>query len=168
MEKRKRGRPATGRYYDGYGVYEIICVPNGKIYVGSSTTVYNRICNQKCRLREGRGDCNSGLYMDYIKYGESNFLFKIVEKHDDKKSMVIAEQALIDRYRNKGISYNIQNAHKEKLPRRARGPKEKRVYMSFRLTKYHFDLLEKLAKKSGKLKSYYIETLIEREAKENL
>lgn len=60
------------------GVYIIQNLTNGKIYVGASRNVYSRLIDHKVALR-GNYHVNLHLLSAYIKYGESNFLFDVLE-----------------------------------------------------------------------------------------
>jgi len=61
------------------GVYKILNLLDGKVYVGSSTrTIKRRLWEHLYRLRLNK-HINSHLQNAFNKYGESNFKFEIVE-----------------------------------------------------------------------------------------
>lgn len=66
------------------GVYKIVCVKNNKIYIGSSADIANRWWDHKARLHSNT-HINPHLQNAWNKYGESNFLFDIVEICDEGK-----------------------------------------------------------------------------------
>jgi group I intron endonuclease len=63
---------------NGSGVYQILCVPTGKVYVGSAS-------NLRIRWREHRWTLNRGthhsqyLQRAWNKYGETEFVFSVLE-----------------------------------------------------------------------------------------
>lgn len=59
-------------------IYLIICLANGKVYVGSTETNY-RLGSHKRVLRAGK-HTNRHLQSAYLEYGESSFTFEIVEQ----------------------------------------------------------------------------------------
>jgi group I intron endonuclease len=61
------------------GIYTITCTSSGKMYVGLTTNFQERWSNHKTTLRKGTHR-NSYLQRVWNKYGESNFLFEILEE----------------------------------------------------------------------------------------
>src|SRR5687768_12784577 len=60
------------------GVYQIRCKPTGKIYIGSAVDLRARWEHHRGRLR--RGDHrNRYLQNAWVKYGEVNFEFSVLE-----------------------------------------------------------------------------------------
>lgn len=117
QERNKRGRPISGRTYNGYGVYKITCTANNKTYFGSSNTVYNRICNQKCRLRKGYSTC-ADMLRDFRHYGEGAFLFEIIAHCADRKEALSVKQGFISEHNKSGNLYNKVAALGEKKERK--------------------------------------------------
>jgi group I intron endonuclease len=76
------------------GVYEIRNVVNGKRYIGSSVHVAGRIQNHKRGLCYGNHE-NSYLQRAWNKYGENNFVFKIL-LYCNRELAVFYEQRSID------------------------------------------------------------------------
>lgn len=76
------------------GVYQILCEPTGKIYIGSAVNLRERWRNHVSGLRRGVHR-NAHLQNAWEKYGEANFEFSILEfvKRDD---LLRAEQGWID------------------------------------------------------------------------
>lgn len=64
---------------DRTGVYKILCVPTGKIYVGSSVKIYSRWSSHRQYLRKNKSPCTI-LQRAWNKYGESAFEFSILEE----------------------------------------------------------------------------------------
>jgi hypothetical protein len=60
------------------GIYQIACVPTGKIYVGSAVNMKKRWYEHRRALRKG---CHRNPYLQnaWAKYGEANFEFSILE-----------------------------------------------------------------------------------------
>ena len=90
------------------GVYQIINIVNSKCYVGSAVDVYHRWWQHKNNLNK-RCHANRHLQSAWLKYGESNFKFEVLEKVQPKKLLVI-EQKYMDAYQsadhNKGYNIN--------------------------------------------------------------
>lgn len=95
------------------GIYQIINSKNGKYYVGSSKSIYNRIYNHKTNLRLGKHG-NAHLQHAWDKYGEESFYYQILEICEDcsKEFLEEREDYWIDYYESdkdeKG--YNKQKA----------------------------------------------------------
>lgn len=60
------------------GIYQILCVPTGKIYIGSSEDLAIRLRTHVAALRSQRHE-NSYLQRAWNKYGESAFEFSVIE-----------------------------------------------------------------------------------------
>lgn len=91
------------------GVYQIRCLPNGKIYIGSTVDLRARWLSHRRRLR--RGDhCNPYLQQAWNKYGERNFEFSVLE-FVTAADLLAAEQAWLDRTgcANRAIGFNVYN-----------------------------------------------------------
>lgn len=77
------------------GVYRILCIPTGKIYIGSSVDLRHRWDQHRRRLRRGIHG-NAHLQLAWSKYGEASFEFSVLE-FVDLPDLLCAEQAWIDR-----------------------------------------------------------------------
>jgi len=90
------------------GIYLIINLQNNKFYVGSAVNVKKRKNKHLQQLRKNNHD-NSYLQYSFNKYGESNFVFTLIEDVPDKNNLTIREQYWIDTLDacNKNIAYNI-------------------------------------------------------------
>ncbi len=60
------------------GVYQILCVPTKKVYIGSSVNIARRCRGHFERLRQGTHE-NTYLQHSWNKYGESAFEISVVE-----------------------------------------------------------------------------------------
>lgn len=80
---------------DKCGVYEIRCIANGEIYVGSSIRIYNRWYQHRLNLRQGKSH-SPYLQNAWNKHGEEAFRFSVLEEcaADHLETL---EQAYIDR-----------------------------------------------------------------------
>src|SRR4051812_8478775 len=74
------------------GIYQIRNTVNGKVYIGSSTNVEGRWRTHKCALRKKTKKASPHLQAAWIKYGESAFVFEIINSVPvDKLKVVEAE-----------------------------------------------------------------------------
>ena len=77
------------------GIYQIHCIPTGKIYIGSTVNFEYRWGQHRSRLR--RGDhVNIHLQSAWIKYGEQSFEFSILERVE-VPNLLSVEQEWINR-----------------------------------------------------------------------
>jgi group I intron endonuclease len=60
------------------GVYQWLCIPTGKVYVGSTQNLQKRRSHHLFELRQNRHS-NTYLQHAWDKYGESAFLFSVLE-----------------------------------------------------------------------------------------
>ena len=65
------------------GVYIIKNSVNGKVYIGASRDIYNRLCMHKWKLRTNT-HVNEHLQNAFNKYGESAFTFETFEECDEE------------------------------------------------------------------------------------
>jgi group I intron endonuclease len=61
------------------GIYKITCVPNGKIYIGSSVDVHRRWGLHRTHLNTGNHN-NKYLLRAFEKYGKESFVWEIIEE----------------------------------------------------------------------------------------
>ncbi len=90
------------------GIYKITSIASGKIYIGCASNVRTRINGHLYDLRRDK-HYNSYLQRAWIKYGEENFVFEIVEKCDindlhAKEHYWVNELNCLDRT----IGYNLK------------------------------------------------------------
>lgn len=76
------------------GIYQIVCVPSGKRYVGSSIQIRVRRYQHRSDLRGGY-HCNPHLQNAWNKYGEGAFTFTILEECTCDE-LIAREQHYID------------------------------------------------------------------------
>lgn len=60
------------------GIYKITCIPNGKIYIGSSVDVHRRWWRHRGELNTHRHN-NPYLQSAYNKYGKNSFTWEVIE-----------------------------------------------------------------------------------------
>jgi hypothetical protein len=101
----ERGRVST--LPNAPGVYEIRCLPTGKIYIGSAVNVRARWSHHQLSLRQGTHR-NPHLQAAWNKYGAAGFLFSILEL-TESVGLLQAEQAWLDQTRcaDRTIGFNI-------------------------------------------------------------
>ncbi|MCX6174164.1 MAG: GIY-YIG nuclease family protein [Ignavibacteriales bacterium] len=65
------------------GIYQIKNFINGKIFIGNSKNLHGKSNSYKFQLNSGL-HINRDLQEDYIKYGEQNFTFEILDTLEPK------------------------------------------------------------------------------------
>jgi group I intron endonuclease len=93
------------------GIYQIRCLVNGKVYVGSAKSFEWRWGSHLYELRKGT-HINPHLQRSFIKHGENNFVFEILEVlgEYDKDLYFYRENFYIDLAITSGKFYNIAKA----------------------------------------------------------
>lgn len=89
------------------GIYQIRCIPNGKIYIGSAIDIKERCMHHRMDLRKGK-HYNVHLQAAWNKYGEEKFEFIVLELVS-KGRLLEAEQKWMDETKcaDKKIGFNI-------------------------------------------------------------
>ena len=66
-------------------IYKITCLVNGKILIGSTTNLYNRVCHYRTDMNKSNPlkHYNKVFYNDLIEYGLSSFVVDIVESYNN-------------------------------------------------------------------------------------
>src|SRR4051794_16550207 len=64
---------------DKCGIYQILCRPTGKVYIGSSVRIYQRWYEHRRQLRSGKHH-SPHLQFAWNKYGEEAFRFSVLEE----------------------------------------------------------------------------------------
>lgn len=79
------------------GIYAIVCLENGKVYVGKSINVRARLMSHKCALRSKtrrKKHTNRRLYEDVQKFGWECFECYVLEEFDSIDEDLIASREL--------------------------------------------------------------------------
>lgn len=89
------------------GIYQILCVPTGKIYIGSAVDIHARWHNHRLTLRRGKHR-NPHLQAAWNLYGEDNFAFTVLEVVN-RHELLSVEQKWLDRTHctDRAIGFNI-------------------------------------------------------------
>jgi len=95
------------------GIYKILNLVNGKIYIGSSSRLRKRIYEHKLALNKGEHP-NTHLQNAWSKHGESNFQYSVVEEIEtpSKEYLLEREDYWIDLLGagNPSVGYNKRTA----------------------------------------------------------
>ena len=77
------------------GIYKFTNIITGKIYIGSAINLRKRFVQHRSSLRLGT---HHSIYFQnaYNKYGESNFVYNILEYVTDKTDLLLREQYYLD------------------------------------------------------------------------
>lgn len=89
------------------GIYQILCIPTGKIYIGSAVDLRRRWADHRKTLRRS-SHRNSYLQHAWDKYGEDAFFFSVLEFVPTER-LLIAEQHWIDTTNccNEHVGFNL-------------------------------------------------------------
>jgi group I intron endonuclease len=87
-------------------IYKIINIENAKFYIGSSIIYSARRRKHLRDLRANKHHCPH-LQAAWNKYGESSFVFRVVEVVDNKDDLPKIEQKWLDEHHGKGNCYNF-------------------------------------------------------------
>ena len=94
------------------GIYKITCSVNGRVYVGETKSIPSRWHSHKSDLSRPKAQTNSLLQEDWDKFGESAFIFEIVEETEKDKALLLERELFyIRKFHDEG--YDLYN--KERL-----------------------------------------------------
>lgn len=93
------------------GIYRILCVGNGKYYVGSSTSIDSRCSQHRSSLRRGR-HTSPYLQHAWTAYGEASFQFSVIEECD-RSLLSEREQYFVEQLRPEFNSMRVIFPRKE-------------------------------------------------------
>jgi chromosome partitioning protein len=88
------------------GIYAIRNSLNGKVYVGSAVSLWDRIYNHIWHLKEGTHR-NPKLLNAWRKHGSDSFSFEVLETVQLVDSLIEREQAWIDKLDTVAAGYNL-------------------------------------------------------------
>lgn len=90
------------------GIYKIINIQNGRVYIGSTSCFRKRLNNHRCNLETDR-HLNKFMQNDFNKCGTDTFLFEVLEVViGDKQDRLLREQFYIDQfYDDQKNCYNL-------------------------------------------------------------
>lgn len=77
------------------GIYQIRCIPNGKVYIGSAVNITKRWAKHRSDLGQGIHHSRH-LQGAWDKFGADAFAFEILEVVEDKADLVRVEQEYLD------------------------------------------------------------------------
>lgn len=146
------------KIYNISGIYKITNVINGKFYIGSAVNLSERRSSHFSTLSK-RKHKNSKLQNSWNKYGESAFIFEVLEIIKDKNILIEREQYYLDTLKPfASIGYNICLLAKSSLGvKRSKETKErisksKTGTITSRETKIKLSIAGKGKKRSDKFK----------------
>ena len=90
------------------GIYKITNIVNKKAYIGSSIDINVRWQQHVNDLNNNK-HINKRLQNAWNRYGQSNFLFEILQVLETEDKLLLIEQDYLDEYKsyNRNIGYNI-------------------------------------------------------------
>jgi group I intron endonuclease len=88
------------------GIYKIINIVNNKFYVGSAVNLGRRKSKHFSELRKGKHN-NRRLQAAWDKYGESSFIFAVVQELKGDEDTLAAENIWLKQHVGKNYCYNI-------------------------------------------------------------
>lgn len=66
------------------GIYKITCLENGRVYIGQAKNILSRWTEHRSKLN-GNYHINKHMQSAWNKYGESNFIFEVLELCENDK-----------------------------------------------------------------------------------
>lgn len=88
------------------GIYQIRNTVNGRVYIGSSVNIAQRVWGHQRALLLGR-HTNPHLQADWRAYGAEDFAFEVVEITEDSHAALdAAERRCIAEAQRTGLAYN--------------------------------------------------------------
>lgn len=89
-----------------HGIYKITNLISGKVYIGQTRASFRkRYLKHVSEFKSGKGH-NKEFANDYIKYGEQNFLYEIVQVENDDSKLDGLEKKYIEEYDAINSGYN--------------------------------------------------------------
>lgn len=88
-------------------IYKITCVDNGMMYIGKTNNIKVRKASHLAYLRNNHHQVQN-MQNDFIKYGESSFVFETILKGLHQKTAAKLEEILIDTIKCLDKSYNTR------------------------------------------------------------
>lgn len=90
------------------GIYQIRCLVNNKVYIGSAVDIPKRLKMHRTQLSEGKHHSRR-LQHAWNKHGADAFVFEILERIEDRNSLIPIEQSYLDHFKpfKQGVGYNI-------------------------------------------------------------
>ena len=96
------------------GIYKIINILNGRIYIGSTVNLKTRKATHFSLLKNGKHQ-NQFLQNDFNKCGNKAFVFEVIT-FVNKEELLIVEQQYIDQYfDNQTMCYNINKKAESRI-----------------------------------------------------
>jgi group I intron endonuclease len=88
------------------GIYKITNLTDGKFYIGSAVNLEKRFYMHRNQLNLEKHR-NSKLQRAWVKYGEFNFAFSVLEEVTDVARLIEVEQNWLDKTKACEVGYNI-------------------------------------------------------------
>lgn len=89
----------------GMGVYKIVNLHSGKVYVGSSHSVHARWLTHRSQLNNGLHG-NPELQSDWSSLGPDGFSFRMLEEVSDASTLIAREQSWMNELTACATGYN--------------------------------------------------------------
>jgi len=129
------------------GVYKILCLVNGKFYIGSSKNIQKR-WQEHWQEKERAKTKNQMMYDDMRKYGKENFRIYVIYEGEDYKHI---EKVVTY---NLQPEYNIRNKTRKEPHRRKKRWATKNEYMRHYYATHKEYYKNYYTKNSEKIKKY--------------
>ena len=95
------------------GIYKILNLVNGKMYIGSAIDIKNRWYRHKTKLKYSKHH-SIKLQRSYNKHGIENFIYEVIEECE-KEKLIEREQFFIDLYNSYKEGYNCTKKSNSRL-----------------------------------------------------
>lgn len=121
-----KGKTYKYSYYPYAGIYAIVNKVNGKMYIGQSIHVYNRIRSHFTALKKGKD--NLKLQRGVNKHGIENFYGKVIHIITDPYLLDSYEDFYIDYFNTRDCGYNIAPGGKTAGDTLSKHPNKDKIY----------------------------------------
>jgi group I intron endonuclease len=137
-----------------FGVYLIRCVPENKVYIGSTKQSFRARFSNHCKFLTKGNLSNKLLQEDFNKYGKENFEFEILGVYPENLT-VHYERQFIDLF---NPYYNINEAYnnsKTNLGKKFSEEHKEKIRQKSKLYKHSSETLELITKQNKEGASQY-------------
>ena len=136
------------------GVYMIRCIPEDKIYIGSTKQSFRARFSNHCKFLKNNSLGNKQLQEDYNKYGPDNFEFEILGVYPENLT-VVYEEEFINKLKPFYNKTKACNNSKTNTGKKFSEEHKNKIREKSKLYRHSIETLENLSKLNKENKSIY-------------